>query len=54
MFEGDEFQIGEVTVKITRIAEKTVELDAAVLEKRLLVTLGQSLADGRDLTDAGT
>jgi hypothetical protein len=54
LFEGDEFQIGEVTVKITRIAEKTVELDAAVLEKRLLVTLGQSLADGRDLTDAGT
>lgn len=54
LFEGDEFQIGEVTVKITRIAEKAVELDAAVLEKRLLVTLGQNVADGRDLTAAGT
>ena len=54
LFEGDEFQVGEVTVKISRIAEKTVELDAAVLEKRLLVTLGQNLAEGRDLTAAGT
>jgi hypothetical protein len=54
LFEGDEFQIGEVTVKITRIAEKTIELDAAVLEKRLLVTLGQNVAEGRDLTAAGT
>jgi hypothetical protein len=54
LFEGDEFQIGQVTVKISRIAEKTVELDAAVLEKRLLVTLGQNLAEGRDLTTAGT
>ena len=54
LFEGDEFQIGEVTVKITRIAEKTVELDAAVLEKRLLVSLGQNVAEGRDLTAAGT
>ena len=53
LFEGDEFKIGEVAVKITRIAEKTIELDAAVLEKRLLVTLGQNLAEGRDLTDAG-
>lgn len=54
LFEGEEFQIGEVTVRVTRIADKTVELDAAVLEKRLRVTLGQSLADGRDLTAAGT
>ncbi|MCU0871761.1 MAG: hypothetical protein MUE50_05405 [Pirellulaceae bacterium] len=54
LFEGDEFQIGEVTVKLTRIAEKAVELDAAVLEKRLQVTLGQNLAEGRDLTAAGT
>jgi hypothetical protein len=54
LFEGDEFQVGQVTVKISRIAEKTVELDAAVLEKRLLVTLGQNLAEGRDLTAAGT
>ncbi len=54
LFEGDEFQIGEVQVKITRIAEKTVELDAAVLEKRLLVSLGQNVAEGRDLTAAGS
>ena len=54
LFEGEEFQVGEVTVKITRIAEKTVELDAAVLEKRLLVSLGQNLAEGRDLTTPGT
>jgi hypothetical protein len=54
LFEGDEFQIGEVTVKLTRIAEKAVEFNAAVLEKRLQVTLGQNLAEGRDLTAAGT
>jgi hypothetical protein len=53
LFEGDEFPIGEVTVKITRITEKTVELDAPVLEKRLLVSLGQNLAQGLD-PDAGT
>lgn len=53
LFEGEEFKVGEVAVKVTRIADKTVELDAPVLERRLLVTLGQNLAEGRDLTDAG-
>lgn len=54
LFEGDEFQIGEVTVKIVRITDKTIELDAPVLERRLLVSLGQNLAEGRDLDAAGS
>ena len=54
LFEGDEFQVGEVTVKIARISDRTVELDAPVLEKRLLVSLGQNLAQGRDLDAAGS
>lgn len=54
LFEGDEFKIGEVTVKVARIAEKSVELDAPVLEKRLLVSLGQNVGEARDLTAAGT
>jgi len=54
LFEGEEFQIGEVTVKIARIAEKSVEFDAPVLEKRFLVSLGQNVGEGRDLTAAGT
>jgi hypothetical protein len=53
LFAGDEFQIGEVTVRIMRITDKTVELDAPVLEKRLLVSLGQNLAQGRDPDAAG-
>ena len=54
LFEGDEFQIGEVTVRIARITDKTIELDAPVLERRLLVSLGQNLAEGRDLDAAGS
>jgi len=54
LFEGEAFPIGEVTVKVLRIAEKTVELDASALPKRLLVTLGQSVAEGRELTAPGT
>ena len=44
--EGDEFDIGEVTVTVRRISNKTVELEAGDLEKRLLVSLGQNLAEG--------
>jgi len=44
--EGDEFDVGEVTVTVRRISEKTVELEAKVLQKRLSVGLGQSLAEG--------
>ncbi|MBC8876804.1 MAG: hypothetical protein H8E44_45835 [Planctomycetes bacterium] len=44
--EGDEFDIGEVTVTVKRISNKTVELEAGDLEKRLLVSLGQNLAEG--------
>jgi len=54
LFEGDEFQVGQVTVKVTRIDEKAVELDAPVLERRLQVSLGQNLTEGRDLTAPGT
>lgn len=54
LFEGDEFPIGEVTVKIARITDKTIELDAPVLERRLLVSLGQNLAEGRDLDASGS
>ena len=54
LFEGDEFQVGEVTVQVTRIDERAVELDAPVLERRLQDALGQNLAEGRELTEAGT
>ena len=46
--EGDEFVVGEVTVTVRRISNeaRTVELEAGDLEKRLLVSLGQNLAEG--------
>jgi len=44
--EGDEFVVGEVNVTVRRITEETVELEATVLKKRLLVTMGQNLAEG--------
>jgi hypothetical protein len=47
--EGDEFVVDEVTVTVKRISEKTVELEAEVLKKRLLVSLGQNLAEGNSL-----
>lgn len=50
--EGEEFQIGEVTVKVHRITDRDVELDAPILERRLLVTLGQNIGQGRDLDAA--
>jgi hypothetical protein len=50
LFEGDEFQVGQVPVTVRRIENSTVEMEAEVLEKRLRVKLGQSLADG-DILD---
>lgn len=47
--EGDEFVIGEVKVIVRRISEKAVELEATVLKKRLLVTMGQNLSEGKIL-----
>ncbi len=47
--EGDEFVVGEVQVTVKRITDKTVELEAAVLKKRLLVTMGQNIAEGNVL-----
>lgn len=49
LHEGDEFSIGEVKVTVKRISEKTVELEAAVLQKRLLVNLGQNVSEGNSL-----
>jgi hypothetical protein len=54
LFEGDQFDVGEVKVTVTRIEERSVELHAAVLEKRLVVSLGQNLAEGRELSPEGT
>jgi hypothetical protein len=49
--EGDEFDVGEVKVTVRRILEpeKKVELEATVLKKRLLVSMGQNLAEGNVL-----
>jgi hypothetical protein len=46
LHEGDEFQIGEVPVTIVQINDRSVEMEAAVLEKQFDVALGQSLAQG--------
>jgi hypothetical protein len=54
LFEGDEFDVGEVKVKVARIEARSVELHAAVLEKKLVVSLGQNVAEGRDVNRDGT
>ncbi len=47
--EGDVFVVDEVQVTVRRITDKTVELEATALKKRLLVTTGQNLAEGNVL-----
>lgn len=47
--EGDVFDVDEVQVTVKRITGKTVELEVAALKKRLLVTMGQNLAEGNEL-----
>jgi hypothetical protein len=47
--EGDEFEVGEVTVRITRITQDEVEMEAEALERRFLVTAGQNLSEGVDI-----
>ena len=47
LFEGDQFEIGDVTVKVARIDDRTVELDSPQLEQRWSVKLGQSLERAR-------
>jgi hypothetical protein len=49
LFEGDEFNVGQIPVTVKRIDNSAVELEAAILEKRIRVTLGRSLAEGVDL-----
>jgi hypothetical protein len=49
LFEGDEFNVGQIPVTVKRIDSSAVELEAAILEKRIRVTLGKSLAEGDDL-----
>jgi hypothetical protein len=52
LFEGDKFNVGEVTVTVTKIDDKAVELDTGVLETRIAVSLGKNLAEGRTLEPA--
>jgi hypothetical protein len=53
LFEGQQFDVGEVNVTVARIDDKTVELDAPVLEQRWFVHLGQSLEEARQATSDG-
>ncbi len=53
LFEGEAFDLGDVTVKVARIDDKNVELSAPVLEEEWTVGLGQSLAEGRNATSKG-
>lgn len=47
--EGDEFQVGQVTVRVERVTQDLVELAADVLERRFQVSAGQNLAEGTDI-----
>ena len=47
LFEGDKFQIGDVTVEVAHIGDRTVELDAPQLDQCWTVKLGQSLEKAR-------
>jgi hypothetical protein len=50
LFEGEAFDVGQVPVTVKRIDPKSIELEAAVLEKLFRVGLGQNLAQGSDIT----
>jgi hypothetical protein len=47
LFEGEQFEVGEVNVKISRIDDRAVELDSPELEQQWTVSLGQSLEQAR-------
>jgi hypothetical protein len=51
--EGEQLRVGEVPVTVQQIEDKSVVLEAAVLEKRFRVHLGQSFAEGQDLPGEG-
>jgi hypothetical protein len=53
LFEGDQFDVGEVTVNIARINGRTVELDSPELEEQWSVSLGQSLEQARSAAAEG-
>ena len=54
LFEGEEFQVGQVPVVVRQIENGSVELETDVLERRFRVKLGQSLADGVEIAYPGT
>lgn len=54
LHEGEQFNVGQVPVTVRQIDDRGVELEAAVLEKRFRVGLGQNLAEGRDILVEGT
>jgi hypothetical protein len=54
LFEGDEFNVGQVPVVVRQIENGSVEMETDVLERRFRVKLGESLADGDEIADAGT
>ena len=45
LIEGDQFQVGDVTVTVRQIGERTVVMEADVLELSMRVRLGQNLAE---------
>ena len=53
LFEGDQFDVGEVSVKVSRIEGRTIEVDSPELEQQWSVSLGQSLEQGRSAATEG-
>jgi hypothetical protein len=49
LVEGSEFKLGDVTLTVSQIQDKAVEVEAKALKLRWLVSLGQNVADGRPL-----
>jgi hypothetical protein len=53
LFEGDQFDVGNVSVKVKRIEDRTVDLDSPELEQQWSVSLGQSLEQARSAAAEG-
>ena len=51
LFQGDQFDVGDVSVKVARIEDRTIELDSPELEQQWSVSLGQSLEQGRSAAE---
>jgi hypothetical protein len=49
LYEGEEFNVGEVAVMVRRIDDRSVDLEAPILDKQIRVQLGQNLAQGDDM-----